>query len=199
MSPAVTRALISRKVGSNRRLKPSITNGALSLIAAQVASMRAMSRSIGFSHSTFLPASTASRRRSVWVAVADAIRTASTDGSAMASPGSGLALAPYRPARFVAASRRDRRPRRARPRRSRRWNGRGPGRSGRHPAGLREACGCLRGDGYGRAPVRDGRRPPMRMPLRPWFPIIVDAVGDRRGYRCSCQRSYASTATGSVG
>ncbi|MDP2350740.1 MAG: Gfo/Idh/MocA family oxidoreductase, partial [Chloroflexota bacterium] len=57
ISPAFTLALTSAKDGSKRRLKPSITNGALSLIASHVASIFAMSRSIGFSHRTFLPAS----------------------------------------------------------------------------------------------------------------------------------------------
>ena len=66
--------------------------------------MRAMSRSIGFSHRTFLPARTDARMRSVWVAVAEAISTASTLASSMASPGSGLQLAPYLPARVLAAA-----------------------------------------------------------------------------------------------
>ncbi len=52
--------------------------GLRSWIRAQQASTLARSRSIGFSHSTALPASTARTSRSRWVSVDEAISTAST-------------------------------------------------------------------------------------------------------------------------
>ena len=78
ISPAWIRPRSALKEGSKRRLKPTMMVGLRSLIRAQEASTLARSRSIGFSHSTALPASTARTSRSRWVSVDEAISTAST-------------------------------------------------------------------------------------------------------------------------
>ena len=85
---------MSAKDGSNRRLKPIITVWSTSLICSQQASTRAMSRSIGFSHRTALPASTAREIRSTWVGVGDPMTTASIVSSASTASTSEVATAP---------------------------------------------------------------------------------------------------------
>ena len=64
-------------------------------MSAQHRSILSMSMSIGFSQSTFFPARTERRMRSVWVAVVDAIRTASTLRSSRIVSASPVGAAPY--------------------------------------------------------------------------------------------------------
>ena len=82
ISPAATRSRSARNEGSKRRLKPIITSGFRSRISAQQAEARAKSRSIGFSHSTALPARAAAVISGTCVSVEVAISTACTAGSA---------------------------------------------------------------------------------------------------------------------
>ena len=75
-----------------------MTTGDSGAISAQHASTRAMSRSIGFSHNTALPARTAATTRSTWVLVGDPMITASTPSSASTVATSAVACAPCRAA-----------------------------------------------------------------------------------------------------
>jgi hypothetical protein len=94
ISPACTRSRKALNDGSKRRLKPTITTGSRPPISAQQASTLAMSRWIGFSQSTALPAFTARVSRSTWVSVEEAISTARTPGSASASSTEPATVAP---------------------------------------------------------------------------------------------------------
>src|SRR6266700_2059572 len=102
--PAAIRSRISAKVGSNRRLNPTITVESRPLMSSQHASTRARSRSIGFSQSTALPARTEAVSRSTWVAVGEAMMTAPMLSSPRITSASWAGVAPYRVATSSAAA-----------------------------------------------------------------------------------------------
>ena len=103
-SPASTRARTSAKLGSKRRLKPSMMGTVWPLICSWQARTVSMSRSMGFSHSTASPWAAARVMRSTWVGVGEPMMTPSRPGSAKTSAGSCTARAPVCAARRWAAS-----------------------------------------------------------------------------------------------
>ena len=103
--PASTAARTAAKEGSNRRLKPNMTGVEMESRSVLAASTSAMSKAMGFSHRTALPAFAAARRCGMCSGVGEPMMTASTCGSAKASSASLADRAPsYCDASFSAAS-----------------------------------------------------------------------------------------------
>ena len=83
--PASTAAPAAAKLGSKRRLKPNMTGTVTASSSAWAASTSFMSRAIGFSHSTALPALAAASRWGMCSGVGEPTMTASISGSAKTS------------------------------------------------------------------------------------------------------------------
>jgi len=106
-SPLATSSRARAKLGSKRRLKPTWKVTPLALTASRTRSMRARSRSIGFSQKTCLPACAAASMSVAWVSVLVQMITASTAGSSMMRRGSSQAYGtPSSAASSCAAGRR---------------------------------------------------------------------------------------------
>src|SRR5437879_2129269 len=101
-SPASISSLARTEPGAKRRMNPSWSGMSVSRQSSTIRFVSAMSRAIGFSLQTALPARSAASMRVAWVLVDVTMTTASTAGSWIASSASSV----VRPARPISPPRR---------------------------------------------------------------------------------------------
>ena len=102
--PSATAARSAANDGSKRRLKPNMTGVVTAPSSSRAASTSAMSRAMGFSHRTALPAFAAASRWGMCRGVGDPMMTASIESSVKTESMSVVWRAPWTAASFSAAS-----------------------------------------------------------------------------------------------
>ena len=102
--PSATAARSAANDGSKRRLKPNMTGVVTASSSSRAASTSAMSRAMGFSHRTALPAFAAASRWRMCRGVGDPMMTASIESSVKTESMSVVWRAPWTAASFSAAS-----------------------------------------------------------------------------------------------